>query len=74
MNPEEAVMSFLDLEASKAIGMSWGTFILTDEPVREPPQKLIEVISKYNISQDRFFTLKHGETYLDNWSLIFESK
>ena len=66
MNPEEAVMSFLDLEASKAIGMSWGTFILTDEPVREPPQKLIEVVSKYNISQDRFFTLKHGETYLDN--------
>ena len=43
MNPEEAVMSFLDLEASKAIGMSWGTFILTDEPVREPPQKLIAV-------------------------------
>ena len=34
MNPEEAVMSFLDLEATKAIGMSWGTFILTDEPVR----------------------------------------
>ena len=66
MNPEEAVMSFLDLEASKAIGMSWGTFILTDEPVREPPQKLIEVVSKYNISQDTFFTLKHGETYLDN--------
>ena len=25
-----------------------------------------KVVSKYNISQDRFFTLKHGETYLDN--------
>ena len=64
MNPEEAVMSFLDLEASKAIGMSWGTFILTDEPVTEPPKKLDEALKRYDLTNKDFFVLSHGETYL----------
>ena len=64
INPEEAVMTFLDLEASKAIGMAWGTFILTDEPVTEPPRQLLKELKKYNIPNEDFFTLKHGESYL----------
>ena len=64
INPEEAVMTFLDLEASKAIGMAWGTFILTDEPVKEPPRELLKELEKSNISNEDFFILKHGESYL----------
>ena len=64
MNPEEAVKSYFDLEATKAIGMHWGTFILTDEPVTEPPKKLIEEVKKNNIPEADFFILAHGETYL----------
>ena len=66
MNPEEAVRSFLDLEASKAIGMNWGTFRLTDEPAAEPPKKLTEATKKFGVSNEVFFTIKHGQTYLDD--------
>ncbi len=64
MNPEEAVMSYFDLDATKAIGMSWGTFILTDEPVTEPLEKLKEALQRYDLSESDFFTLSHGQTYV----------
>ena len=66
MNPEEAVKSFLDLEASKAIGMNWGNFRLTDEPAAEPLKKLTEATKKFGVSNEVFFTVKHGQTYLDD--------
>jgi N-acyl-phosphatidylethanolamine-hydrolysing phospholipase D len=46
MNPEEAVQAFQDLQRSRPpipgrpvvmVGMHWGTFKLTDEPMAEPP-------------------------------------
>ena len=37
LNPDEAIQTALDLNATHAIGMHWGTFMLTDEPVQEPP-------------------------------------
>ena len=64
MNPEEAVMSYFDLEATEAVGMSWGTFILTDEPVTEPLEKLNEALQRNDLSESDFFTLSHGETYV----------
>ena len=64
LNPEEAVLAYFDLDATKAIGMSWGTFILTDEPVTEPPKKLNEALQRYDLSKEDFFVLAHGETYL----------
>jgi L-ascorbate metabolism protein UlaG (beta-lactamase superfamily) len=64
LNPEEAVLAYFDLDATKAIGMSWGTFILTDEPVTEPPKKLDEALQRYDLSKEDFFVLAHGETYL----------
>ena len=66
MNPEEAVKSFIDLEANKAIGMNWGTFRLTDEPATEPLKRLTEATKKFGVSNEVFFTVKHGQTYLDD--------
>ena len=41
MNPEEAVQVYQDLGGKGAFaGMHWGTFILTDEPVNEPPERV----------------------------------
>lgn len=37
LNPDEAIQAAIDLKANHAIGMHWGTFMLTDEPVTEPP-------------------------------------
>ena len=64
MNPAEAVQAFIDLKAKRAIGMHWGTFILTDEPVDEPINRLDEEKLKLGIQKDSFFTLLHGETLL----------
>jgi len=37
----EAVQVHLDIGAKRSIGMHWGTFILTDEPIMEPPERLL---------------------------------
>ena len=62
MNPTEAVQAFIDLNAEKAIGMHWGTFILTDEPVDEPPLKLEEELASRSLDGNAFITMIHGQT------------
>lgn len=39
MNPEEALQVVQDVGAKRAIGMHWGTFSLTDEPMAEPGER-----------------------------------
>ena len=41
MNPEQAVQAFVDLGARTFVAMHWGTFKLTDEPLDEPPRRLL---------------------------------
>ena len=62
MNPNEAVQAFIDLKAEKAIGMHWGTFILTDEPVDEPPLILEEELEIRSLDSKSFITMIHGQT------------
>ena len=40
-----------------SIGMHWGTFILTDEPVLEPRERLKKIASETNIN---FYTVEPG--------------
>ena len=42
--------------------MHWGTFILTDEPLDEPPIKLTEALRKFDINALQFEVYQHGET------------
>ncbi len=60
MNPEEAVQAFVDMGAASAVGMHWGTFILTFEEMTEPPERLALATAAAQLG-DRFTTMQHGE-------------
>ena len=62
ISPEESVKVHQDINAEKSVGIHWGTFILTDEPVDEPPQRLAEAVKKAGLDPEAFIVLKHGET------------
>ena len=57
VNPEEALNIAKDLDAKKSIGMHWGTFILTDEPVLEPRERLNKITNQTNVD---FYTVTPG--------------
>ena len=40
MDPDDAVRAFQALGAQRFVAMHWGTFKLTDEDLREPPERL----------------------------------
>jgi len=62
MNPAEAVQTHLDVRGKNMIGIHWGTFTMTDEPMEEPPKKLYEAVDEQKLSRDNFWVLKLGET------------
>ena len=62
INPEESVRIFGDLNTRFAVASHWGTFILTDEPMDEPPRALAEALTAAAIPEDRFALFRHGET------------
>ncbi len=62
VNPEEAVQIHLDLEAQHSVAMHWGTFVLTDEPLDEPPHRLRRALHARGIAEEDFAVMKHGET------------
>jgi len=64
VNPEEALQIHVDLRARKSIALHWGTFILTDEPLDEPPQRLMRGRAERGLSPGEFMILRHGETIL----------
>lgn len=61
VNVEEAIKIHQDIKAQRSIGMHWGTFPLTAEPVMEPKEKLDAFASQGVISEQEFFTLAIGE-------------
>jgi len=63
MNPEDAVQAFRDLGASQAIGMHYGTFQLTAEPIDAPLHDLATALGKAGIRPERFRALDVGESF-----------
>jgi len=69
VNPEESVKIHMDIKSKYSVAMHWGTFILTDEPLDEPPKKLAEALKKLSINESEFEIYQHGETrFLDQLS------
>ena len=62
LNPLEAVRIHQDLGARRSIGVHWGTFELTDEPLDQPPRDLAAARQALGVPDDDFVLLKIGET------------
>lgn len=62
VDPDEAVKIHLDLHARQSVAMHWGTFVLTDEALDEPPQRLARALAGANLSAQDFWVMRHGET------------
>jgi N-acyl-phosphatidylethanolamine-hydrolysing phospholipase D len=62
VNPEEALQVARDVRAQRAIGMHYGTFDLTDEPLDEPPRRFLAAASSFGFAPDRAWILNVGET------------
>ena len=62
MNPEEAFDAASDLGASKALGVHFGTFDLSDEPLAEPPQRFLSTGSSATAAAPTPWIFKIGET------------
>ncbi|PWY92055.1 Metallo-hydrolase/oxidoreductase [Aspergillus heteromorphus CBS 117.55] len=50
-DPHDAVRIFEDTKCKKAMGIHWGTWVLTNEEVLEPPKKLKEALSRHGIPE-----------------------
>ncbi|KKY17720.1 putative zn-dependent hydrolase oxidoreductase family [Phaeomoniella chlamydospora] len=48
-NPQDAVRIFLDTRCRRAVGMHWGTWVLTMEEVLEPKRKLKKALEEVGI-------------------------
>lgn len=63
MSPEEAVEAWVALGAEGAfIPMHWGTFILSDEPVLEPPARLRKAWQARDLPEHLLRIPSHGGT------------
>ncbi len=64
MNPEEAVAAHLALGARRSVGMHFGTFQLTDEPIDAPLHALAAAREAAGLDPDAFTVHGFGETRL----------
>jgi L-ascorbate metabolism protein UlaG (beta-lactamase superfamily) len=64
MNPAEAVAAHQALGARRSIGMHFGTFQLTDEPIDAPPAAMAAARAEAGLADTAFVTLGFGETRL----------
>ncbi|MDF1822083.1 MAG: MBL fold metallo-hydrolase [Alcanivoracaceae bacterium] len=60
--PEEAVRIHQDIGARQSVAMHWGTFVLTDEPMDEPPRRLHQALAEAQLHESAFVVMQHGET------------
>jgi N-acyl-phosphatidylethanolamine-hydrolysing phospholipase D len=60
MNPADAILAHRDLGTKKSLGIHWGTFTLTDEPLDEPPRRLIQELSTAGLARAVFPTIPIG--------------
>jgi L-ascorbate metabolism protein UlaG (beta-lactamase superfamily) len=60
-NPEEALEIAQNLKSKKVIGMHWGTFVLSLEPIMEPPVRFKANAERYGFKKEDAIIYKIGE-------------
>ena len=60
-NPEEALGIGKDLRSKKVIGTHWGTFVLSLEPIMEPPIRFKNNAEKFGYKKEDAIIFKIGE-------------
>ena len=61
MSPEDALQAFRDMRARLLIPMHYGTFKLSQEPMEEPAQRLLQEAERLNLL-DRVLVMEEGVT------------
>ncbi|MCJ1473769.1 hypothetical protein MMC13_002420 [Lambiella insularis] len=54
-NPVDSVNIFKDTKCKRAMGIHWGTWVLTEEDVLEPPRILKQALKRYNLPEEGVF-------------------
>lgn len=60
VSPASAVRALVDLKASKAVGIHFGTFQQGDDGLLEPAQDLKKALDIHNVSANRFLVPEEG--------------
>jgi L-ascorbate metabolism protein UlaG (beta-lactamase superfamily) len=63
IDPAEAVRIYEALVPARALGVHWGTFQLTFEPIDDPRQQLARLRVERGISPDAFIATEVGQTF-----------
>jgi L-ascorbate metabolism protein UlaG (beta-lactamase superfamily) len=63
VNPEEAMAIFEGLNPVRALGVHWGTFQLTFEPIDQPWQRLAALRRARGLADDRFVAVQAGRSF-----------
>jgi|TARA_A100001011_G_scaffold385521_3_gene459653 N-acyl-phosphatidylethanolamine-hydrolysing phospholipase D len=59
--PEEALNVAQDLKSKKVLGMHWGTFVLSLEPIMEPPVRFKDNAEKFGFKKENAIIFKIGQ-------------
>ena len=59
--PEEALNVAQDLKSKKVLGTHWGTFVLSLEPIMEPPVRFKDNAENYGFKREDAIVFKIGE-------------
>ena len=60
-SPEVALQAAQDLKSKKVLGTHWGTFVLSLEPIMEPPKRFKDNAEKFGFKRDDALIFKIGE-------------
>jgi N-acyl-phosphatidylethanolamine-hydrolysing phospholipase D len=62
VSPMESVRIHQDIRAKRSLGVHWGTFQLTDEPLDQPPRDLVLARQALGVKEADFGVLAIGES------------
>ena len=62
VDPDESVAVFERLKPALALGVHWGTFQLTFEPIGDPPRRLSQALAARRIPAARFVVTRPGRS------------